>query len=95
MPSGPVSYTHLFLERLIAVALPRIRDFKGINEKFDGQGNYTLGITEQIIYVPLVLYLFQYRFHNHRLPLIDRIRYIHSRSPPCRYACRKDVHHVE
>ena len=30
-----------FLERLVAVALPRIRDFKGINEKFDGQGNYT------------------------------------------------------
>ncbi len=39
-----------FLERLIAVALPRIRDFKGINEKFDGRGNYTLGITEQIIF---------------------------------------------
>lgn len=39
-----------FLERLIAVALPRIRDFKGINEKFDGKGNYTLGITEQIIF---------------------------------------------
>ena len=39
-----------FLERLVAVALPRIRDFKGINEKFDGQGNYTLGITEQIIF---------------------------------------------
>ena len=39
-----------FLERLIAVALPRIRDFKGINEKFDGQGNYTLGISEQIIF---------------------------------------------
>ena len=39
-----------FLERLIAVALPRIRDFKGINEKFDGQGNYTLGITEQLIF---------------------------------------------
>ena len=39
-----------FLDRLIAVALPRIRDFKGINEKFDGQGNYTLGITEQIIF---------------------------------------------
>ena len=39
-----------FLERLIAVALPRIRDFKGINEKFDGQGNYTLGINEQIIF---------------------------------------------
>ena len=39
-----------FMERLIAVALPRIRDFKGINEKFDGQGNYTLGISEQIIF---------------------------------------------
>ncbi len=39
-----------FLERLIAVALPRIRDFKGINEKFDGRGNYTLGIAEQIIF---------------------------------------------
>ena len=35
-----------FLERLIAVSLPRIRDFKGINDKFDGQGNYTLGIQE-------------------------------------------------
>ena len=39
-----------FLERLVAVALPRIRDFKVINDKFDGQGNYTLGITEQIIF---------------------------------------------
>ena len=39
-----------FLERLVAVALPRIRDFNGINDKFDGQGNYTLGITEQIIF---------------------------------------------
>jgi len=39
-----------FLERLVAVALPRIRDFKGINEKFDGHGNYTLGIQEQIIF---------------------------------------------
>ena len=39
-----------FLEKLVRVALPRIRDFKGINEKFDGQGNYTLGITEQIIF---------------------------------------------
>ena len=39
-----------FLERLIAVALPRIRDFKGINEKFDGRGNYTLGLSEQIIF---------------------------------------------
>lgn len=39
-----------FLERLISIALPRIRDFKGINEKFDGRGNYTLGIKEQIIF---------------------------------------------
>ncbi|MEG0163181.1 MAG: 50S ribosomal protein L5 [Mucinivorans sp.] len=39
-----------FLERLVAISLPRIRDFKGISEKFDGQGNYTLGITEQIIF---------------------------------------------
>ncbi|MFI3266782.1 MAG: 50S ribosomal protein L5 [Rikenellaceae bacterium] len=39
-----------FMERLVAVALPRIRDFKGINDKFDGRGNYTLGITEQIIF---------------------------------------------
>jgi len=39
-----------FLERLINVALPRIRDFNGIAAKFDGRGNYTLGITEQIIF---------------------------------------------
>jgi large subunit ribosomal protein L5 len=40
-----------FLDRLISVALPRIRDFRGINDKgFDGKGNYTLGVTEQIIF---------------------------------------------
>ncbi|HLR49906.1 MAG TPA: 50S ribosomal protein L5 [Candidatus Sphingobacterium stercoripullorum] len=40
-----------FLDRLIAISLPRIRDFRGINEKgFDGRGNYNLGITEQIIF---------------------------------------------
>jgi large subunit ribosomal protein L5 len=39
-----------FLERLISVALPRIRDFKGVSAKLDGRGNYTLGITEQIIF---------------------------------------------
>lgn len=39
-----------FLERLIRVALPRIRDFKGIEGKLDGRGNYTLGIDEQIIF---------------------------------------------
>jgi large subunit ribosomal protein L5 len=44
-----------FLERLIVVALPRIRDFKGIEGKLDGRGNYTLGITEQIIFPEIVL----------------------------------------
>jgi large subunit ribosomal protein L5 len=39
-----------FLERLICVALPRIRDFKGVNANLDGRGNYTLGLTEQIIF---------------------------------------------
>ena len=39
-----------FLEKLVRVALPRIRDFKGVESKFDGRGNYTLGIQEQIIF---------------------------------------------
>ncbi len=40
-----------FLDRLVSVSLPRVRDFKGISDKsFDGRGNYTLGITEQIIF---------------------------------------------
>ncbi|KAA6345683.1 50S ribosomal protein L5 [termite gut metagenome] len=39
-----------FFEKLIRVALPRIRDFRGIESKFDGRGNYTLGIQEQIIF---------------------------------------------
>jgi large subunit ribosomal protein L5 len=40
-----------FLERLVAVALPRVRDFRGINDKgFDGRGNYSFGVTEQIIF---------------------------------------------
>jgi large subunit ribosomal protein L5 len=40
-----------FLDRLISVALPRVRDFRGVNDKgFDGRGNYTLGVTEQIIF---------------------------------------------
>ncbi|MBL7713233.1 MAG: 50S ribosomal protein L5 [Chitinophagaceae bacterium] len=40
-----------FLDRFVAVSLPRVRDFKGINEKsFDGRGNYTMGVTEQIIF---------------------------------------------
>jgi large subunit ribosomal protein L5 len=39
-----------FLDRLISISLPRIRDFKGISDKLDGRGNYTLGISEQIIF---------------------------------------------
>ena len=40
-----------FLDRLVAASLPRVRDFKGVNDKsFDGRGNYTLGVTEQIIF---------------------------------------------
>lgn len=40
-----------FLDRLVSTALPRVRDFRGVNEKsFDGRGNFTLGITEQIIF---------------------------------------------
>jgi large subunit ribosomal protein L5 len=40
-----------FLDRLTTVALPRVRDFKGVNDKgFDGRGNYTLGVKEQIIF---------------------------------------------
>ena len=50
-----------FLEKLVRVALPRIRDFKGIESKFDGRGNYTLGIQEQII------------FHEINIDNIDRI----------------------
>lgn len=45
-----------FLDRLISVAIPRIRDFRGINDKgFDGRGNYTLGIPEQIIFPEIVM----------------------------------------
>jgi large subunit ribosomal protein L5 len=46
---GEIMYE--FLDRLVTVALPRVRDFKGINDKgFDGRGNYTLGVKEQIIF---------------------------------------------
>ena len=39
-----------FLDRLVSASIPRIRDFRGINAKFDGRGNFTMGITEQIIF---------------------------------------------
>jgi large subunit ribosomal protein L5 len=45
-----------FLDRLIAISLPRVRDFAGLNDKgFDGRGNYTLGVTEQIIFPEIVI----------------------------------------
>jgi len=45
-----------FLDRLISVSLPRVRDFKGVENKgFDGRGNFTMGITEQIIFPEIVL----------------------------------------
>lgn len=45
-----------FLDRLVAISLPRVRDFAGLNEKgFDGRGNYTLGVTEQIIFPEIVI----------------------------------------
>ncbi|MFT5997966.1 MAG: large subunit ribosomal protein L5 [Neolewinella sp.] len=45
-----------FLDRLISTALPRVRDFRGINDKsFDGRGNYTMGVTEQIIFPEISL----------------------------------------
>jgi large subunit ribosomal protein L5 len=44
-----------FLERLISAALPRIRDFRGIESKMDGRGNYTLGVPEQIVFPEIVL----------------------------------------
>ena len=39
-----------FLDRLVSASIPRIRDFRGVNAKFDGRGNFTMGITEQIIF---------------------------------------------
>ena len=44
-----------FLDRLVAVALPRIRDFQGIESKMDGRGNYTLGVPEQIVFPEIIL----------------------------------------
>jgi len=44
-----------FLERLIAIALPRTRDFRGVNSKFDSMGNYTMGIKEHIIFPEILI----------------------------------------
>ena len=60
-----------FLERLISISVPRIRDFRGLNPKsFDGRGNYSMGVREQIIF-PEIDYdkvdkirVFRYHYHN-------------------------------
>ena len=44
------AYMWEFFDRLVSVAIPRIRDFRGLSSKFDGRGNYTMGVTEQIIF---------------------------------------------
>ena len=44
------AFTERFLDRLLTLALPRIRDFRGLKANFDGNGNYTLGVTEQLIF---------------------------------------------
>jgi len=60
-----------FVERLIAITLPRIRDFKGLSLKhFDKQGNYTLAIREQIIFPEIVYYKVK---HNHGMQINFRI----------------------
>ena len=42
-----------FLDRLISIALPRVRDFRGVSPKFDGRGNYTLGLRDQLMFLEI------------------------------------------
>jgi large subunit ribosomal protein L5 len=42
-----------FLDRLVSIALPRVRDFRGVSPKFDGRGNYTLGLKDQLIFLEI------------------------------------------
>jgi large subunit ribosomal protein L5 len=44
-----------FLDRLVSIAIPRIRDFRGLNTKFDGRGNYTMGLSEQSVFPEIQL----------------------------------------
>ena len=69
-----------FLDRLIAVHLPRVRDFKGVNEKsFDGRGNYTMGVTEQIIFPEIDIdkvntyHWYGYHFCNNSSKLMKKL----------------------
>ena len=51
LPPRPFSYNGDFFDKLVSVALPRIRDFKGVPSKsFDGRGNYAMGVKEQLIF---------------------------------------------
>ena len=65
-----------FLEKLVRIALPRIRDFKGIESKFDGRGNYTLGIQEQIIFPEINILGIQEQiiFPEINIDSVDRIQ---------------------
>ena len=69
-----------FLEKLVRISLPRIRDFKGIESKFDGRGNYTLGISEQIIFPEI------------NIDQVDRIQGMNSRSLPLLRPTRRAMH---
>lgn len=62
-----------FVDRLISIALPRIRDFRGLNDKFDGQGNYTFGVTEQLIF-PEIDYDEVYKVRGMHFTLVTSAR---------------------
>ncbi|MFP5225045.1 MAG: 50S ribosomal protein L5 [Actinomycetota bacterium] len=62
-----------FLDRLISIALPRIRDFRGLNDRFDGQGNYTFGVTEQLIF-PEIDYDQIYKVRGMHITLVTSAR---------------------
>lgn len=62
-----------FLDRLISIALPRIRDFRGLNDKLDGQGNYTFGVTEQLIF-PEIDYDQVYKVRGMHITLVTSAR---------------------
>jgi large subunit ribosomal protein L5 len=62
-----------FLDRLISIALPRIRDFRGLNDKLDGQGNYTFGVTEQLIF-PEIDYDKIYKVRGMHITLVTSAR---------------------
>lgn len=62
-----------FLDRLISVSLPRIRDFRGLSTKFDGSGNYTFGVTEQLIF-PEIDYDSVYKVRGMHITIVTSTR---------------------